>query len=67
MLHDQLNDDWFEWSPDDADRYRKFAVHWDTSGAIAYDGLLLDGWMELEEGRSSHPSPEFDFTHKVSF
>jgi hypothetical protein len=47
MLHDELNDSWFRWDPREADRYRKYAVHWDTSGAIAFDGLLLDGWAEI--------------------
>jgi hypothetical protein len=47
MVHDGLNDDWFEWHPEREEaRFRQQAERHsrDDPDVIAYQGLLLDGW-----------------------
>ncbi len=47
-VHDVLNDETIEWSPELAASYRRFAFE-EEVGMISFDGLLLDGWAELVE------------------
>jgi len=47
-VHDLLNDETIDWSPELAESYRKSAFE-EQAGIISFDGLLLDGWTELEE------------------
>ena len=42
-VHDQLNDKTFDWRPDWARHYRRYAREHDV-GVIGWDGLMLDGW-----------------------
>jgi hypothetical protein len=49
QLHDQLNNTTFEWRPEWADDYRKHATGGFGPGIISWDGLLLDGWTEIDE------------------
>jgi hypothetical protein len=49
MVHDQLNDTTFEWNPEWADDYRKYAAGGFSPGIISWDGLLLDGWSEKDD------------------
>lgn len=44
-VHDGLNDQLIEWKTQWADLYREHGVKQDE-GVIAWDGLLLDGWIE---------------------
>jgi hypothetical protein len=46
-VHDVLNDCIFDWKPEWAEHYRAHAQPLVTSGFVAWDGLLLDGWLEL--------------------
>jgi hypothetical protein len=46
-VHDALNDCTFDWKPEWAEHYRTHAQAVVTSGAVIWDGLLLDGWYEL--------------------
>ena len=47
LVHDQLNDDTFEWQSEKSlEHYRQYA-HEHATGLIAWDGLLLDGWRPL--------------------
>jgi hypothetical protein len=47
VIHDGLNDCWMTWDPDrDAEHDRLHAAHWDRPGIVAWDGLLLDGWLD---------------------
>jgi hypothetical protein len=52
-VHDRLNDQVIAWKPERHGRdYR--AGHRDFGGGvIEWDGLLLDGWKEPEDGASS--------------
>jgi hypothetical protein len=52
LVHDQLNDDTFEWMPERhcAD-YERYAGPW-GNGIINWDGLLLDGWRPLPKETS---------------
>jgi hypothetical protein len=47
LVHDQLNDDTFEWMPERhrAD-YERYAEPW-GDGIVVWDGLLLDGWRPM--------------------
>ena len=45
-VHDGLNDQVIEWSPNWASMYRQYAWKWDE-GVVAWDGLLLDGWSPI--------------------
>jgi hypothetical protein len=47
MVHDQLNDDTFEWEPEKyREHYERYAQAW-SPGIVEWDGLLLDGWQPL--------------------
>jgi hypothetical protein len=46
LVHDCVNDQMMEWSPDWRDNYRKYARP-DAPGVVAFGGLLLDGWRPL--------------------
>jgi hypothetical protein len=47
MVHDQLNEDLFEWLPDQwGEHYRQYARDFGY-GLIEWDGLLLDGWRPI--------------------
>ncbi|MGY4358528.1 hypothetical protein ACVWZR_007656 [Bradyrhizobium sp. i1.3.1] len=48
-VHDALNNTFIDWKPEWAARYRKYAAPHDE-GVIAFDGLLLDGWVQLLDG-----------------
>ena len=59
MVHDALNDKMFEWEPENyLKNYREHAEE-DSEGIVAWDGLLLDGWYELEQpvGRVRSAAP----------
>ena len=56
LVHDGLNDCTFEWKPEWAGHCREHAEDRDTPGVIAWDGLLLDGWMEFAEAPISPAS-----------
>jgi hypothetical protein len=47
-VHDLLNDETIEWWPELAASYRKFAFE-EEGGIVSFDGLMLDGWIELVE------------------
>ncbi|MCA1501659.1 hypothetical protein [Bradyrhizobium sp. NBAIM14] len=49
-VHDGLNGQIIEWSPQWASMYRQYASKWDE-GVIAWDGLLLDGWFPILRSR----------------
>jgi hypothetical protein len=51
-IHDLLNDEMVEWSPELAASYRKSAFE-EQAGIMSFDGMLLDGWTESEEATSS--------------
>ena len=47
LVHDQLNDEFFEWQPArHGPDYERYAQPW-KPGIVAWDGLLLDGWRPL--------------------
>src|SRR5262245_28056804 len=47
MVHDQLNDETFEWQPEKwLEHYRQYACDFGY-GLIEWDGLLLDGWRPM--------------------
>ena len=47
MVHDQLNDQTFEWEPEKyRAHYERYAAPY-GSGIIEWDGLLLDGWTPI--------------------
>jgi hypothetical protein len=48
MVHDALNDRILAWSPDFEWSFAKYARE-DAPGVINFDGLLLDGWTEIED------------------
>ena len=54
LVHDQLNDDTFEWLPE------QHMPHWEPfkeaePGVIGWDGLLLDGWRPLPPASADGP------------
>lgn len=52
QVHDGLNDQMIEWRPQWAAMYREHGTTWDE-GVIAWDGLLLDGWIPAVHKHSS--------------
>jgi hypothetical protein len=46
LVHDSLNDQIMEWKPQWASLYRDQGAKHDEC-VIAWDGLLLDGWMPI--------------------
>ena len=46
QVHDGLNDETFDWKPEWAAHYREYAFD-HTEGVVNWDGLLLDGWIEV--------------------
>jgi hypothetical protein len=48
MVHDALNDRILAWSPDFEWSFAEYARE-DAPGVINFDGLLLDGWTEIED------------------
>ena len=47
-VHDALNDKRFQWEPEKyLEHYREHAAEYDD-GMVEWDGLLLDGWHEVE-------------------
>jgi hypothetical protein len=52
LVHDLLNDRTFEWKPEThLESYRRFAEPDGTM--IAWEGLLLDGWTELDTSKAA--------------
>jgi hypothetical protein len=48
MVHDALNDKTFPWEPEKyLEHYREHAEK-HSDGVVGWDGLLLDGWYEVE-------------------
>lgn len=45
MIHDARNDRVLAWSPDLQESYHRHARAV-APGVVAFDGLLLDGWMD---------------------
>jgi hypothetical protein len=52
LVHDKQNDRAFFWPPKWASSYRRSARE-NADGAVEFDGLLLDGWLEPEQGPPS--------------
>lgn len=51
IVHDRLNDETFEWTPATWQAgYEKHAKQFEP-GVIAWDGLLLDGWLPVHDLR----------------
>ena len=47
LVHDQLNDDTFEWVPAKwREHYERYAYQ-HAPGFVGWDGLPLDGWRPL--------------------
>ena len=46
LVHDQANRLGFEWSADEAERYRQCAKEM-PDGMVHFDGRILDGWVPL--------------------
>lgn len=46
-VHDRLNDRTFDWRPEWAGHYDRYASE-HTAGVIGWDGLLLDGWTAAQ-------------------
>ena len=46
LVHDQANGLGFEWSADEAERYRQCAKEM-PDGTVHFDGRILDGWVPL--------------------
>jgi hypothetical protein len=59
LVHDRVNDQMMEWSPDWRDNYRKYARP-DAPGVVTFDGLLLDGWRPLLKVVPGSPMTEAD-------
>jgi hypothetical protein len=48
MVHDALNDNTFSWEPEKyLENYREYAEK-ESDDVVEWDGLLLDGWYEVE-------------------
>jgi hypothetical protein len=50
LVHDELNDNTFEWKPECADSYQDAlddSRRWGSDGKVSWDGLSLDGWRPL--------------------
>jgi len=48
MVHDALNDNTFPWEPGKyLENYREYAEN-EHDGVVAWDGLVLDGWYEMD-------------------
>jgi hypothetical protein len=62
-VHDGLNDCLFDWKPEWALNYRTYAEkhNQDDPNVIAWDGLLLDGWMRGQPVPTGlHPMSTFN-------
>ena len=46
LVHDQLNDEEFEWWPARREHYERYARRLED-GRVAWEGLLLDGWRPI--------------------
>jgi hypothetical protein len=46
LVHDQLNDEEFEWWPAKREHYERYACRL-RDGRVAWDGLPLDGWRPI--------------------
>ena len=55
-VHDALHDQIIEWNPQWASLYREHGVLYDE-GVIAWDGLLLDGWIPVTYHTGCRPAP----------
>jgi hypothetical protein len=50
VVHDALNDHMFPWEPEKyLENYREYAEK-EYDGVVRWDGLLLDGWYEVDSG-----------------
>ena len=47
MVHDQLNDEMFEWQPEKWLKHFERYAQAHGPGIVGWDGLLLDGWQPL--------------------
>ena len=45
LVHDRLSDRVIEWSPSWATDYTEWHHEHTNDGAVAFNGLLLDGWL----------------------
>jgi hypothetical protein len=51
MVHDRLNDRTFQWKPKTMQaNYEQYASPFGPPDVIAWDGLLLDGWLPRSKG-----------------
>ena len=57
LVHDRRNDRTFEWLPQWAAAYRRFARQ-HAPGIMDWDGVLLDGWIELPRTQAGVPQQE---------
>ena len=53
LLHDRLSNRTLPWSPAFRVSYERTAREL-VPGMVAYDGLLFDGWMMVEDDRGPH-------------
>ncbi len=51
-VHDGLNDEFIEWEPQSAPLYHDYGVK-QEEGVVAWDGLLLDGWIPTSHQHQS--------------
>ena len=48
MVHDALNDKTFPWEPENYLEHYRGHARKQSDGVVGWDGLLLDGWYEVE-------------------
>jgi hypothetical protein len=58
LVHDQLSGRVIEWSPSWATDYTEWHREYANGGAVAFNGLLLDGWLGEVDFRSPGTTPE---------
>lgn len=46
-LYDSLNEHWLRWRPEYAERWRE--ARNEKRGVVNFDGMLFQGWLEIEE------------------
>jgi hypothetical protein len=49
LVHDRRNNRTLPWSPEFKRSFEKYGRE-NEPGVIDYDGLELDGWMDIDEG-----------------
>jgi hypothetical protein len=62
-VHDILNNKTFDWKPEWAAHYRKYATQ--DGDLMSWDGLLLDGWVSKLPPRSEQSGNKITWLCKV--